>query len=460
MSFIKATREKTKLKMCLAGPPGSGKSYSALRFAFAMLAAGFVKKIAVIESEAGKIKKYAGYVVDGVKWDFDVLVLTNFSPADYVSALELAAASGYDLVIIDGISHEWQGKGGALEMVDRLEDKNKFAGWKTVTPMHNTFIDTVLRLPVHVIATCRSKMDYVLEDVTTKDGRTVKQPRKVGMGAIQRSGVEYEFEIFCELDQSHILHVTKTICPLIDGKVVAEPGPDFIAPIIKWLDEGVEVTASGSFKSSLVSPAAAGELVESLISGGVDITKEKDFILSKFGATEWTHLTPAQFTQYRERAAYLIGQAQQLAKQINEATSNRQTLQEAGDAALPPQQPAQPSTMDAATERPTPPNDGQGHEVPVSPTAPAEYVRPSILGPDVDGGILAAWSELSHLLSFTSKQSMEVLEATCVSMGGVKDVRQLSPEKKTELEKNLVGKIIATYRERNMEAAARPYLTA
>lgn len=479
MAFVKATRSKSKLKMCIAGASGSGKSFTALRFAFAMVARGLAKRVAVTESEAGKINKYAGYIVDGQKWDFDVDVLKNFSPADYVASLEAAASAGFDLVIVDSISHEWQGKGGALEMVDRMDDKNKFAGWKTVTPMHNVFVDTVLRLPIHVIATCRSKMDYVLEDVTTKDGRTVKQPRKIGLGPIQRGGIEYEFEIFCEMDQSHILTVSKTICPLIDKKVVAEPDAAFFEPVIRWLDEGVEITADKTFQSSLVSPAVAGELVSSLINGGVDITREIEWIKTKFGATEWTHLTPTQFSLYRERAAYLIDQATKLAEQINgtastpTAPSSTSSVSTTPSHSLATDGPATDGPMDVSTTDTAASasagaagqaTNGQGHDAPTSTspaaTTPTQYVRPSVLGPDVDGGLLQMWSELGHLLSWTNAQSTDILAQTCMTRGGVNDVRKLPDDKKSEFERDLVGKLVAIYQERGLHEAARPYMTA
>ena len=463
--FAPATREKTKLKMCLAGPAGSGKSYTALRLAHAMKRAGLGTKIAVGESEGGKIKKYVGYVVDGDRWQFDLRVLDNFSPNDYVSVIEAAVRAGYDIIILDSISHEWQGKGGALELVDKVDGKNKFtSGWKTVTPMHNTFIDTVLRAPIHVIATCRSKMGHVLEDVQ-KDGRTIQVPRRVGMEPVQRNGIEYEFEIFCELDTSHILRVVKTICPLIDGKTVVEPGPDFFAPIFSWLGEGVEITASG-FRSALVPAAAIEKLLTSMHDVGVDMTREGEWILAKFGATEWAHLTPEQFEKYSARADALIANARQATARL-EAAAQPASQSDSEKVDFPPTEESQ--------VRKDAPHDGQGHEAPSSspasspvaaPAAAApinghaapvpangEYVRPKSLPQDPAAAAQTLFEELAHLSGWSHEQKEGVWKITLAKFDGATQAKELKREHADQLERILYVKVREIYEKRGMTAA-------
>ncbi len=477
--FVTATREKTKLKMCLAGPSGAGKSYTALRFAHAMKRAGLGSRIAVIESEAGKIKKYAGNVVDGDRWAFDVCVLENFGPSEYVAKLELAYRSGYDIVIVDSISHEWQGAGGALELVDKVSDKNKFAGWKTVTPLHNAFIDAVLRLPVHVFATCRSKMGYVMEDVE-KGGRIVSVPKKVGLEPIQRGGIEYEFEIFCELDTSHVLRVAKTICPLIDGKTVIEPGADFLAPVFAWLNDGVEVVADG-YRSALVPLDRLERMLGAMHAAKIDMDRERDWILSKFGASEWTHLTPAQFEQYGARAAIMVGQVNGASAKMAErvvtppvpaseprpvpppvnGNGSGHTLQEVltNPELSPPQATAQPH-MDAARDAGT-----QGHDAPkttatqpapvATPPAPvAEYVRPTSLPLDPLAAVQTMWEEFAHLNGWGQDQKVEFWNAGVLARYNVSRGPDLSRTALREVEQMLVGKIRSIYAARGMSNAS------
>lgn len=232
--FKPATRHRLKLRMALDGPSGAGKTYTALRFAFAI-----GQLVAVIDTESGSASKYQGESPDGVPWEFDVLELRDFSPAKYAEAIVAAAREGYDVLVIDSLSHAWQGPGGALELVDRkaatMRTSNTFTAWKDVTPLHNQMVDSILRAPLHVIATMRSKMEYVLEQ-DERTGKTV--PRKVGMAPIQRQGVEYEFDVVCDLDQSHILTVSKSRCSALADQVTTKPGPTFVAPLKDWLEKG------------------------------------------------------------------------------------------------------------------------------------------------------------------------------------------------------------------------------
>ena len=233
-TFRKATRSKSRLRMALDGPAGSGKTFSALRFAHAL-----GKRIAVINSESGAVEKYLGLAPDGIAWDFDVCELDTFAPTTYRDAIFEAGQRGYEVLIIDSLSHAWAGKGGALEIVD--SKRNKFGdGWREVTPMHNELIESILRSPCHVIATMRSKVEYVQEKTLDHSGRERTVIRKMGMAPVQRQGMEYEFDVVCDIDTDHILSVSKSRCPELDGKTVVKPSADFVAPLAVWLQTGSE----------------------------------------------------------------------------------------------------------------------------------------------------------------------------------------------------------------------------
>lgn len=229
--FKKATRKQAKARIGLDGPAGSGKSFTALRLAFAFPGA----KVACIEAgENGGLALYQGQAPDGVKFDFDLLEMkSNFSPSEYTAAIQEAGAAGYDVLVIDSLSHAWAGEGGALEIKDRVGG-NDFAAWRQVTPMHNRMIDAILQSPCHVIATLRSKTEYVLE--ANEKGRMV--PVKVGMAPIQRAGMEYEFTIYGSIDRAHVLTVSKSRCPAVQDAIVSKPGASFMAPVIRWLETG------------------------------------------------------------------------------------------------------------------------------------------------------------------------------------------------------------------------------
>lgn len=228
LQIKKATRKESKLKIALIGISGSGKTYSALA-----IAKGLGQKVLVVDSEHGSAAKYA-------QFDFDIAELNDFHPQNYIDYILYAEQNGYDVVVLDSLSHAWVGKGGALDIADaetkRSKSGNSYMAWCNVSPIQNSLIDTILQSRVHVIATMRAKTEYVQE----KDERTGRTaPRKVGMAPVQRDGMEYEFDIVGELTQEHDLIVSKSRCSAIDGGIIHKPGAEFAATLLSWLNEGV-----------------------------------------------------------------------------------------------------------------------------------------------------------------------------------------------------------------------------
>ena len=89
--------------------------------------------------------------------------------------------AGYEILIIDSLSHAWVGREGALEMVDKAASRtrgNSFAAWRHVTPLHNQLVDAMLGTSCHLIATLRSKMDYVQERDEQLDGERRRRRRE------------------------------------------------------------------------------------------------------------------------------------------------------------------------------------------------------------------------------------------------------------------------------------------
>lgn len=249
--FTKATRKKSKARIALVGPSGSGKTYTALLFARVL--AGPSGRVAVIDTERGSASKYAGDVAD-----FDTLDLGTHSPAEYVNALRDAAREGYEVIVIDSLSHAWNGRGGALEMVDQAASRSKagnsFTAWRDVTPQHNGLVDAILTYPGHVIATMRAKTEYVLEE--GPGGK--KTPRKVGLAPVQRDGMEYEFDVVADIDHDHTFCVTKTRCASIDGLVVRHANAEVAERIRAWLDDGADASAPKTVDPAALGNALAG----------------------------------------------------------------------------------------------------------------------------------------------------------------------------------------------------------
>lgn len=225
----KATKKSARLRLALVGPSGSGKTWKALALASA-LASG--KRVVVIDTERASASKYAD------AFDFDALELETFEPRTYVEAIRACEEAGADVIVIDSLSHAWMGKGGALEQVDRAaksQGGNSFGAWRNVTPQHNDLVDAILRANAHVIVTMRAKTEYVQE----KDDRGRTTVRKVGLAAVQRDGMEYEFDVVCDVTAEHDAIVTKTRCsPLTDKIFPPHETPVLGAALRAWLTDG------------------------------------------------------------------------------------------------------------------------------------------------------------------------------------------------------------------------------
>jgi hypothetical protein len=303
MGFQKATRHKLKLRMAIDGPSKSGKTLTALRVAM-VLARYYECKVAVIETEHGKAKLYVGLKFDGGLIDFDIMELDNFSPNDYINAIALAGKMGYGVIVIDQISHAWSGKGGVLEIVEKAgkAGKSKFTdGWKNATPLQNNMTESILTAPAHVICTMRSKMEYILEDVTNSQGKTVKQPTKVGMAPIQRQGIEYEFDICGSMDNNHAMTVTGSRCPTVDNKVFFEPGEEFVNLVIQWLETGDVEAPTAAFQIDKISDSTLSDLIAQVKSAGIKEHVLEEELLKRYGVCRLADLTESQAKEFTVR---------------------------------------------------------------------------------------------------------------------------------------------------------------
>lgn len=206
MILQKAERKNAKIKMALQGPSGSGKTYSALLLAYGLC--NEWSKIAVIDTENHSSDLYAHL------GQYNVLPISEpYAPEKYINAIQLCQAEGIEVIIIDSISHEWEGSGGILDIHGNMAG-NSFANWSKVTPRHNAFITAIIQSTAHVIGTIRTKQDYVLAD---KNGKMV--PEKVGLKGVTRDGMDYEFTLVFDLDIKHVASASKDRTGLFMDKI-------------------------------------------------------------------------------------------------------------------------------------------------------------------------------------------------------------------------------------------------
>src|SRR5262249_26362772 len=137
-------------RTALVGPPGSGKSFTALTLS--RLLAGPSGRIAAVDTEHGSLSKYADL------FDFDVIELGSYTPENFIAALTAAEDNNYDVFLCDSLSHFWSGAGGALEFVDQAKKRTRdgMEGWALWRPHERMMVDRMIASPCHVVTTLRT----------------------------------------------------------------------------------------------------------------------------------------------------------------------------------------------------------------------------------------------------------------------------------------------------------------
>lgn len=237
MPYSKVTREKSKLRLALAGSSGSGKTLSALLIAYGITENW--EKIALIDTEHGRARFYANRSDLGTGEFLYQEMQAPFSPEKYIQMVQEGAETvGSDgVVIIDSFSHAWDNEGGVLDIkseIAKRTDKTSYSAWDEAGKIQNNLVNTILSVNCHTIVTLRTKMAYAME--INDKGKTV--PVKIGLAPVQRENTEYEFDIVLNIARNHIATASKdtTFLDQWQGVITPELGKS----LREWLDMGVE----------------------------------------------------------------------------------------------------------------------------------------------------------------------------------------------------------------------------
>lgn len=227
----KAARQKAKLRVGLSGSAGSGKTLSALMIAKGILK-GNLQKCTVIDTENGSADLYSHI------GEYNVIPLNApYNPEKYIEAIEACEKAGMELVIIDSVSHEWDGEGGLLETNELIAQTkfkgNTWAAWSVTTPRHQKFLEAITASKMHIITTARSKTAII----QTED----KKIKKVGLKEIQREGFEYELTVNFNIDrEGHYAAASKDrtgIFSELDPFIITEKTG---TTLIEWSESGID----------------------------------------------------------------------------------------------------------------------------------------------------------------------------------------------------------------------------
>lgn len=253
MQIQQASRQLAKIKMALQGPSGSGKTMGALLIAYGLCESW--NKIVVIDTENHSANLYAHL------GPYNVLNIgAPFTPEKYMDAIKLCESSGMEVIILDSISHEWEGSGGILDIHSSMAG-NSFTNWGKLTPRHNAFVQAILQSHCHIIGTVRSKQDYVLNE---KNGKMV--PEKVGLKGVTRDDMSYEFTLVFDVDVKHFASASKDRTGLFGGKPEFRITPATGMLIADWCSAEGEVSSSGTEESQIATQIGSCNTMEQLIS--------------------------------------------------------------------------------------------------------------------------------------------------------------------------------------------------
>lgn len=152
-----AEREGARLVLGLGGVSGGGKTYTALQLAWGM-ANYDSRKVGFIctENRRGRLYSDALKGASGKVHKFLIGDLTPpFSPARYIEAIAAFVKAGVEVLVIDSVSHEWEGQGGCEDIAHAGNSRNP--KWNEAKREHKSFMNAMLQSPVHVIACLRAR---------------------------------------------------------------------------------------------------------------------------------------------------------------------------------------------------------------------------------------------------------------------------------------------------------------
>lgn len=229
LQLKKAERKKAKIRLGLSGASGFGKTYSGLLIAKGLV--GDWDKIALIDTENGSGELYSDL------GDYNVVTLeAPYTPERYVEAVKMCEKAGIECIVIDSITHEWDGEGGCLDILTKLG--GKYQDWSKVTPRHNQFVQAILTAKCHVITTVRRKQDYEM----SKDNQGKTKVEKVGTKEVTREGFEYELTLNLEfINDKHLVKASKDRTGLFMDKPEFVPSEETGKIIRDWCESGATV---------------------------------------------------------------------------------------------------------------------------------------------------------------------------------------------------------------------------
>lgn len=254
-AVVPAVRYQQPARICITGPSNAGKTFTSLTFAREL--AGPDGRVVVVDTNRGQALDYAPADPANPgsrEFRFDHCRIDDYYGPELIPDLIAQfTAEGAPVLVLDGASPFWSGKGGMLELVDKLSgSKNdKFtSGWNQARPVERDMVDALFGYPGHLIVTMRVKTEYVIE----KNEAGKNAPKKIGLKPEQREGLDYEFATVVTLDTAHRAVFETSTCPALVDLVVDKPGPDLARAYAEWLNGGASALSVGDYLDATYNP--------------------------------------------------------------------------------------------------------------------------------------------------------------------------------------------------------------
>lgn len=256
INIRKARREGARLVIGLAGVSGSGKTYTALQLAYG-LANKKADKVGFIDTENRRGSLYA----DVLPEPFLIGDLyAPFSPARYIEAIHAFQKAGVEVLVIDSVTHEYEGIGGVQEIAEA--GNPRLPNWNRAKAEHKRFMNALLTCDMHVIVCLRAR-EKAKPEKQMVNGQEKLVYIDLGLQPIQEKNFVYELTAGVMLhdagQRQDVLKCPAELLPILgrgEGYLTAKDGQ----AIREWVDGAVQLDPKvENWRNRLISITERGQ---------------------------------------------------------------------------------------------------------------------------------------------------------------------------------------------------------
>lgn len=157
-------RANARLVVGLASVSGDGKTYTAIQLGYG-LANYDANKLGLLDTENRRGSLYDDCLEKATRptkerfWIADLH--PPFTPARYTQAIHEFEQAGVEVLIIDSVTHEWEGIGGCNDIANA--GNPKVPNWNKAKDEHKRFVNFLLQCDMHIIVCVRAREKVKLD---------------------------------------------------------------------------------------------------------------------------------------------------------------------------------------------------------------------------------------------------------------------------------------------------------